>query len=124
MSARMIWIWGIAIGTGGLILALITSRLRMLALINHSFILGLLFLTLAGLSYVIQGGFFTLFIQSFKRFNRFSPLRLFGPRDEWDEAEDEEENPKRNARIKTWGMIFGIAGVLLTGLSFTLLYLR
>jgi hypothetical protein len=120
----MIWIRGVAVGTGGLILTLITSRLQMLALINHSFILGLLFLTLAGLFYVIQGGFFTLFIRSFKRFNRFSPLRLFGPRDERDEADDEEEHPERTARIKAWGMILGIAGFLLTGLSYALLYLR
>ncbi|MBA4552106.1 MULTISPECIES: DUF3899 domain-containing protein [Thermoactinomyces] len=68
------------------------SKGNALAFIDQSFLAGLLFLILAAGIFVVQGGFFSVFLRTFKKFNK-----LPGQRRE-DEAEDDSPLSKAERR--------------------------
>lgn len=101
------------------ILLFFTSGLERRIFSDHSFMLGLLFLMVAGSIFVIRGGFFTPFLHGFRKVYRRSKIE-----DEIDEAmreKDPQKEQRKQIIINQILLLTCISGIIWTSISLLVL---
>jgi hypothetical protein len=96
------------------------SKGNALAFIDQSFLAGLFFLILAASIFVVQGGFFSVFLRTFKKFNKLPGRK--------QEDEDEDDSPlakeERRAFYQNLQFICLYVGIILILASLLFLFFQ
>jgi fatty acid desaturase len=96
------------------------SKGNVLAFIDQSFLTGLFFLILAAGIFVVQGGFFSVFLRTFKKFNKLPGRK--------QEDEDEDDSPlakeERRAFYQNLQFICLYVGIILILASLLFLFFQ
>lgn len=121
MMMRKKRVWSVIFITLVLFLFLgFISKGNVLAFIDQSFLTGLFFLILAAGIFVVQGGFFSVFLRTFKKFNKLPGQK----RDDEDEDDSPLAKEERRAFYKNLQFVCLNVGIILILASLLFLFFQ